>query len=115
MTHSEETKLSYVVVSNNQYVKLRRQPLCNYKEAIFILVGHAVSKATWCNPGIPAKPRAGASGVPDAILTLWRAAHSQAITHWVPREIQYSCQFISHCVSELLAGLLQHPWCCGFL
>lgn len=80
-----------------------RQPLCNYKEAIFILVGHAVSKATWCHPGIPAKTKASASGVPNAI------------THWISREIQYSCQFISHYVSELLAGLLQHPWYCGFL
>lgn len=34
-----------------------RQPLCNDKEAIFILMGHAVSKATWCNHGIPAKPK----------------------------------------------------------
>lgn len=51
----------------------RGKHLCNYDEAIFILVGHAVSKATSDNPGIPAKTKAGASGVPDAILTMWKA------------------------------------------
>lgn len=56
----------------NNMVHWRRKPLCNSKEAIFILVGHAVSKATWCHPGIPAKTKGGASGVPDAILTPWR-------------------------------------------
>ena len=56
----------------NNMSRWRRQPLCNYEEAIFILLGHSVSKATWCQPGVPAKTKTGASGVPVAILTLWR-------------------------------------------
>lgn len=59
----------------------RRQPLCNYKEAIFMLVGHAVSKATWCHPGIPAKTNTGASGVPYFILTLWRELPTHRLLH----------------------------------
>lgn len=58
-----------------------RRPPRYYKEAIFILVGHAVSKATWWHPVIPAKTKAGASGVPDAILTLRSKLPTLRLSH----------------------------------
>lgn len=56
----------------------RCSPLCNSKEAIFIHVSCAVSKATWCHPEIPAKVKGGAS---DVILTLQRELPAHMLLH----------------------------------
>lgn len=79
--YRRNNKLCYVLISNNNMLRWKRQPLCNYKDAIFILAGHAVSKATWCHPGVPAKTKAGASRVPDAILTQWRELPTHRLSH----------------------------------
>lgn len=92
--NSEET----VSISNEQHVTLEEEAFFYSKEVIFILMDHAVSKVAWLHSGIPAKTKASASGVPDAILTL----HRELPAHWLSHTT-YTQKYKIHAISFPIA------------